>query len=197
MVMQRITNSGKTVTGAISPDGRYVVHATLDGDARQCGCARSRPERTSGSSSADGFYFDMKISTDGNYVFYEYAPRTNPNVVDIFQIPILGGESRKIVDDVDGLFTLSPDGRRHRIPPLQRESTASRSSRQRGGRLDRDRSPQDKISAVCRRSPAWAPDGRHLTIVTGRKRHEQPPSISQLDIATGRIERVDAPPGPS
>jgi len=58
--------------------------------------------------------------------------------------------------------------------------------RQRGGRLDRDRSPQDKISAVCRRLPGVAPMGAHLTIVTGSEEDtKQPPSISQLDIATG------------
>ncbi|MDQ6801164.1 MAG: protein kinase [Acidobacteriota bacterium] len=198
MVMQRITNSGKTVSGAISPDGRYVVHATLDGDTetvwvRQI--ATGTDVRV--IPPADGFYADMKISPDGNYVFYTYAPRTNSNIVDIYQIPILGGESRKIVDNIDGSFTLSPDGRRiafRRFSAIDRDQKL----------FVKDLETSNETEVLERHfpeyvgnAPAWSPDGRHLTIVTGNEEDAKGrPSIAQLDVMTGRIDRVNAPPWP-
>src|SRR4029077_5045051 len=101
IMMQRITNSGRTCTGAISPDGNYIVHVTIEGDTETVWVRQV----ATGTDvriipPTDGFYGDMKVSPDGNYAFYAYAPRSNPNIEDVYQIPILGGESKKILDDI-------------------------------------------------------------------------------------------------
>ncbi|HEY6842672.1 MAG TPA: protein kinase, partial [Thermoanaerobaculia bacterium] len=198
ITMQRITNSGRVMTGAVSPDGRYAVHATLDGDTESVWVRQI----ATGTDvriipPVDGFYADMKVSPDGNYAFYAYATRSNPNVEDVYEIPMLGGESRKVVDNIDGNFAVSPDG--HRIA-FQRFHAVERVYRMFVKDLD---SGKETVVARARfpkyigGAPAWAPDGEHLTIVTGIAQDSKAlPSIVQLDIRTKQLERINIPPWP-
>ena len=199
LTMQRVTNNGRVITGAMSPDGKYVVHVTLDGDSETLWVRQV----ATGTDvriipPTDGFYGDMKVSPDGNYIFYGFAPRLNPNVEDIYQLPILGGESRKVIGDIDGMFTLSPDGRRiafRRFSAIQREYNLFVADIESGSE---NLALKVLYPQIIGGAPAWAPDGRHLTIVTGTFEDiKQPPRIAQLDLTTGKVERMPAPPWPN
>src|SRR5439155_787866 len=136
----------------------------------------------------------MKVAPDSNYVFYAFAPRSNPNLEDVYQIPMLGGESRKIISDIDGLFALSPDGRRiafRRFSAVQREYNLFVADIETGAeKLILKRHYPHVVGGA----PAWSPDGRQLTIVTGNVETKQPPAISQLDLTTGSIRPQITPP---
>ena len=198
ITMQRITNSGRVMAGAVSPDGRYAVHATLDGDTETVWVRQI----ATGTDvriipPVDGFYGDMKVSPDGNYAFYSYAARSNPNVVDVYEVPMLGGESRKVVDNIDGSFAISPDGNRiafHRFDAVERVERMFVKDLDSGNETVVMRA---QFPHFIGGAPAWAPDGEHLTIVTGLSQDTNTlPSIALLDVRTKKLERINIPPWP-
>jgi Tol biopolymer transport system component len=54
-------------------------------------------------------YFGMTFSGDGNYVYYVTAGKNETQAL-LYQVPVLGGTPRKLVEDVDDPIALSPDG---------------------------------------------------------------------------------------
>jgi serine/threonine protein kinase/Tol biopolymer transport system component len=111
-VMLRMTNSGNVIDGAISPDGKSIAYATYDGDLQTL-----RVRDANGGSDAVVIppeavhYNQVRIAPDGASIFYSLAPAGN-SIVDIMQVPILGGARRKVVSDIDLSFALSADGTR-------------------------------------------------------------------------------------
>jgi serine/threonine protein kinase len=109
--LTRLTSSGQVTAAAISGDGRYVVHVvSQDGKQslwlRQVATASNVRIVEPAPVRFDGVSF----SPDGNYVYYViYPPSVNFSVV--YQIPVLGGTPRKIIEDVDTPLAFSPDGK--------------------------------------------------------------------------------------
>jgi predicted Ser/Thr protein kinase len=109
----RLTTSGNASLAALSPDGRYVVHVkSEDGSSslwiRQTATASETQIAPPSSSRYDGVTF----SPDGNFVYYVIYGPTGAGVGSLFKIPALGGMPTKLVEDIDGGITFSPDGKR-------------------------------------------------------------------------------------
>ncbi len=110
--LAQLTNTGKAGLAALSPDGKYVVHVVSDGTqsslwVRQVATA-SNVQIVQPSSAR---YIGLTISQDGNYVYYVTYDGNNPLGV-AYQLPVLGGTPRKIMEDVDTPLSFSPDGNR-------------------------------------------------------------------------------------
>ncbi|MGI8919805.1 MAG: protein kinase domain-containing protein [Pyrinomonadaceae bacterium] len=108
----QLTNTGKATVATISPDGKYVVHVVSDG------VQSSLWVRQTATSSnvqivppSETRYVGVTFSNDGNYVYYVVYEK-NAGVGFVYQIPVLGGTPRKIIEDVDTPITFSADGKR-------------------------------------------------------------------------------------
>jgi Tol biopolymer transport system component/predicted Ser/Thr protein kinase len=156
--MQRMTNSGWVLSAAISPDGKFVVY-----DERQHGLSSlwvkqvvtgATKQLTAASPAA---YPVIKISPDSDYVYYTMwipgAPLLN---ADIYQLPILGGEPRKIVSKLFRLdFAISPDGRKL---AFRRENAALTV-------VDIDSGVERTLLSKATVHPAWLPDGNSISFI--------------------------------
>jgi hypothetical protein len=60
--------------------------------------------------SAETQYFGMTFSADGNSVYYVIVNKHESEAF-LYQVPVLGGTPRKLVDDIDAPVALSPDGK--------------------------------------------------------------------------------------
>src|SRR6185436_11371156 len=58
---------------------------------------------------ADVSYIGLTFSPDGNYIYYLKVEK-GKNIRTLYQVPVLGGASRKILDNIDSSITFSPDG---------------------------------------------------------------------------------------
>jgi serine/threonine protein kinase/Tol biopolymer transport system component len=108
----RLTSTGKSIDAAISPDGKYVAHVVSDGAqrsiwVRQVATSRDAPL----VAPSEAGYGGLKFSPDGNHIYYLKSERNQP-VSELFQVSVLGGDSRKLATDVDTAVTFSPDGKR-------------------------------------------------------------------------------------
>ena len=108
----QITNTGKSVNAAISPDGKYVVSAIVD-NGFQSVWLRNIPTSsdTQVLPPAPRSYNGFTFSPDGNYIYFSRSENTVETVRFIYRIPVLGGAPQVVVKDVDSNVSFSPDGR--------------------------------------------------------------------------------------
>jgi serine/threonine protein kinase/sugar lactone lactonase YvrE len=109
----QITNTGKSINAAISPDGKYVVSGIRDNGLESV-WLRNVPTSsdTQVLPPAPRSYNDFSFSPDGNYIYFSRSENTVETVRFVYRIPVLGGAPQVMVKDVDSNITFSPDGKR-------------------------------------------------------------------------------------
>ena len=68
-----------------------------------------RPATSRSSRPAEVRYVGLTFSPDGDHIYYAtYAHGSNIGI--LYQVPVLGGGARLILEDVDTSVSFSPDG---------------------------------------------------------------------------------------
>ena len=196
MMMTRLTNSGRVMTAAISPDGKYLVHAVREGDGQALYVKQiASGTVTKIADTAPRYYFNLSVSPDSNYAYYVVAERAEPNVGIIEQIPLLGGAARRIAHDTESWYSLSPDGTRivfRRFNVLTRESAITIAAIDGSGEqvvLRRKRPDHVEV-------PVWTHDGAAITFVMGTVQQAREMALYRLTLATGDLTRIPTPKFP-
>ena len=110
--ISKLTSTGRALGAVISPDGKYVVHIV-----NEAGTQGLWVRQTATSSNVqivpadDSTYVGVTFSRDGNYVYLVKGPR-GASIRSLYQVPVLGGTPRKLIEDVDSAITFSRDGKR-------------------------------------------------------------------------------------
>jgi serine/threonine protein kinase len=109
----QVTNNGKSVEAAISPDAKYLL-SVLDDKGKQSLWLRhvQTNSDTQVIGPSDAFYQSLAFSPDGNYIYFRKAIDNAHSSFNAFRAPVLGGTPQLIVRDVDNALIFSPDGRR-------------------------------------------------------------------------------------
>ena len=108
--MTRLTNSGAVTGVSISPDGRYVAYAKLNG-AQQSLWLRQIAAQSDVQILFPGTGFHgITFSGDGNYIYFVRSADNNPFFKYLYSVPTLGGPVKKLLTDVDSPVSFSPDG---------------------------------------------------------------------------------------
>lgn len=108
--VSRVTDSGRARLASVSPDGKLVAFVNSQ-EGQQ---SLSLRQIATGSSveivppTNFGFY-QPTFTPDGDYVFYVANDRS---IGTAYQVSALGGQSKKILTDIDSPVTFSPDGKR-------------------------------------------------------------------------------------
>jgi DNA-binding beta-propeller fold protein YncE len=172
MEITGLSNTGKVLTAAISPDGRYVAYAmdesgTLDLSSSLSKASLWVKQMVSGSdvqiaAPAEGWYSGLTFSHDGGFI---YAVKSTKDAdlrhQSLYKIPVLGGAARKLIFDVDSKVTLSPDGKRL---AFVRDSEAKNESALMVANEDGSGERQIAVRKLSGpfESVAWSPNGRTI-----------------------------------
>ena len=103
----RLTSTGKVNFAAISPDGKFIAYRQEETDGRRSLWIRhiGSESSTQIAAPANIKYWNLNISPDGNHLYYTTEQHT------LYQMPVLGGAAKKVIENVQGAFAFSPDGR--------------------------------------------------------------------------------------
>jgi Tol biopolymer transport system component len=109
----QVTESGRAMSGALSPDGKYVVSVINDNGKASLWLRNV----ASGSNTQVLAPEPLAIrrpafSPDGNYIFYRQAGDASQNLFNIYRMPVLGGTPLLLVRDSDNGPSISLDGKR-------------------------------------------------------------------------------------
>jgi len=109
----QVTNNGKTIAAAISPDAKYLLTVIQD-NGRQSLWLRHVPTNsdTQVIASADASYQNLAFSPNGDYIYFLRAVDKVGEEYNLLRAPVLGGTPQVIVKNVDTRVTFSPDGQR-------------------------------------------------------------------------------------
>jgi len=166
----KLTHTGRARDAVISPDGKYVAYVE---DAER----QSIWIRQVGTDSnvqvvppADVSYRGLSFSPDGRYFYYISDDKRNPTV--LYQVPMLGGLSRKVIAHVDSPVTSSPDGKR--LAFLRRYLSEAASALM---VTNADGTGEQKLVSrpqphFLYGSPAWSPDGKVIACAAARSEAE-------------------------
>ena len=185
MKITRLTNTGKASHAVISPDGRYVVHVSSQGGQQHL---RVRQVNTSSDVQivppAEVEYQGVTFSRDGDFVFYVISDKNNPQS-SLYQVPVLGGAPRRLISNVAGPVTFSPDGKRlafiRQFTDQGEEGLMTANADGSGERRIAVRKFPNFF-----RSASWSPDGTTIACGAG----------SYVPVSNGYVVEVPADGGP-
>ena len=110
--IQRISTNGNVIEAALSPDGKFIVYALADEINKQSLWMRKigvmNPLQLMPPMAGD--FRSIEISPDNNLVYYGLTTENSKHT--LYQIPIFGGNPRKITENQTSPVTFSPDGKR-------------------------------------------------------------------------------------
>ena len=162
----QITNTGKALQAAISPDGKYVLNVQ-DDNGLQSLWLRNIP---TGSDTqivppAAAVYNTLMFSPDGNYVYFRKAGIGTQSEWDLYRTPVLGGTPQLVLRDLDTGITFSPDG--HRIAYARANDPEVGKYRLLTANSD---GSDETILQIAANGPGtlprfitWSPDGKRIT----------------------------------
>jgi eukaryotic-like serine/threonine-protein kinase len=109
----QVTKSGKAVSAAISPDGKYIFSVVSDKGQRSLWLRHLPTDSdTQIVPPSDAYYWGPIFAPDGNYVYFLKRESAGADESDLYRAPILGGTPQMTVHEADNPITFSPDGKR-------------------------------------------------------------------------------------
>ncbi len=113
VTLKRLTPDQNAIQPTLSPDGKYMIYATLEKNTDKT--LRLR-DLTTGSDvqimpDNNRQYMDFAFSSDGRQIYYLTTEQDSPNNT-LERIPLLGGKPQEILKNVTSPPAVSPDGKR-------------------------------------------------------------------------------------
>jgi Tol biopolymer transport system component len=171
--LEKITTEGKTFNAAISPDGKYAVYNVDEGGQQSLW---TKQLATSSSVQiippAEGVeYSGIRFSPDGHFVTF-IKRDLSTTLFTLYQMPALGGTQKKLIEDVDGAISYSPDGKqfsfiRGNYPEMGDSVLAIANADGSGERVLAKRRRPETFVWWPAPSAVWSPDGKTIAAVIG------------------------------
>ena len=189
MTIERLTTTGTARKVTISPDGKYVAYVIGDAGEQSLWVRQTatRSDIRIIPPTAE-YYAGLTFSPDGNYVYYVRS--ANPYVAGaLFQIPALGGESRKVVERVDSPVAFSPEGKRAAFIRENPGSETALMMAAADGTGERQISARKIPDPFVESGMAWSPDGKSIAIGAYSAGECY---VMTVQISDGSVKRVGA-----
>ncbi|MDT7604042.1 MAG: eukaryotic-like serine/threonine-protein kinase, partial [Acidobacteriota bacterium] len=165
--VMKLTNVGKVVRAALSPDGKYVAEVIEDGEKQTLLMSDYTTASSSTIMPADKVrYIGITFAPISNYLYF--VRKEADGIARLYQVPILGSDAKRLIEGVDSPVTFSPDGKKLAfvrqdkskgtyalvVADTQMLIETIRATRERGARL-------------ATGGVAWSPDEQKIVFAAG------------------------------
>ena len=159
----KIRTNGNARSAAISPDGKYIAYTLEEGGHEAIWIRQAAVAATVRVLQPTGaIYRGLTFSRDGAYLYYVAYDANNFEHGVLYQVPILGGQPKRLAADVMSAITLSPDGKQVAFVRSSladaRDDLILSSLEGSGERTLVSRKHPDRFGYAS--APAWSPDGK-------------------------------------
>ena len=188
MQIEKLTESGKASLVAISPDGRYVVYMLRDGEQQSLWMRHVATKSDVQVLAPDVVDFKgVTFSPDGNFIYYVRSDKSTQLYSYLYQMPVLGGNPRQLIRDIDAPVGFSPDGSQivfmRGLPDAAAIEVRIASADGGGDRL-LSRLP---IYPIYMWGASWLPDGKTIALSGLQSGKEQNFVLDTIRVADGKV----------
>jgi Tol biopolymer transport system component len=175
--MSQIVETDKSQYAAVSPDGKYIAHTLLNGSILL------RSVDTNSNTVLvppnNAWSYGITFSRDGNYVYYvQWGKEEREH--SLYRVGVSGGDSQKVLANVEGPITFSPDGKRfafvRNITDAETGLFIANADGSEERLLGSRRSPNFFSSA----GPSWSPDGSAIACAVFDQRPDEHPAYMKV-----------------
>ena len=188
MEIARLTDSGKASAAAISPDGKYVVHAvTEEGKSSLWIRHAATGSNVQILPPAEGAFSTVTFSRDGNSLYYEFG-KEGLSSRSLYAMPVLGGNPRKLIElELTSLCSFSPDEKRFALTKRKGNESFLLTVKIDGSdeRQLATRKFPEKIQGA-----AWSPDGKTIAYAVISYRGGYSYSLEAVSAEGGQARRI-------
>ena len=192
MKFTKLSVGGGTLFNAVSPDGKLIARAALEGGKTSL---RLRQAAAAGEREivppADGHYLGVTFAPDASSLYYVAGTLSSGGFRTLYRVPVIGGDPQKLVFDVDSAVTFSPDGKRlafRRRSTKTNEDSLVLTDAGGGGEQVLVKQPSAGTRFLA---PAWSPDGKLIAYASAYKDDEGAYlAVETADISDGATKAV-------
>jgi eukaryotic-like serine/threonine-protein kinase len=189
MKLERLTVTGRAVDAAVSPDGKYVAYVVLDGGRRSLWLRQlATASNIQIAAPVEGGYGYLTFTRDGSHIFY--TKREKNTHFTLYQIPLLGGVPRKVVENIQSPVTLSPDGKQLafiRWYPEQAEMALIIANAD--GTEERRLATRKRPVFLSYGGAAWSPDGKVIVFAV-RNPDDDYRRLFEVNVVDGKEKEI-------
>jgi Tol biopolymer transport system component/DNA-binding winged helix-turn-helix (wHTH) protein len=192
--LRLLTNDGRVVNAAISPDGKVFVFVRA---------ARQKQSLELGQMNGEGpielrppadlVYEGLAFAPDGSSVYYVIDDHL-PNKQTLYRLPILGGVPVKLREDIAAFFAIAPDNERVafvRSDPNTRTRNIVVSDLD--GSNERVLLQLPVKRELMALSLSWSPDGSIIALGAKADENQSSLGILLLHLSDGKLETLTSP----
>jgi eukaryotic-like serine/threonine-protein kinase len=193
--IENLTNDGKVARAALSPDGKYLLHAMRENGMESL-WLRHIPtgSNTQVVPPIAARYTGLTFSPDGNYIYFVRRDESEEEVDSLYSSPVLGGTPRLVLNDIDSPVAFAPDGQKFAYLHEHENSL--------GMDLFVAHSDGTRDHAIFEHRPvrtdsytlAWSPEGKTIVIPVAQPTDKDLSAYMAVEVSSGKVSFVGAAP---